>query len=477
MKIGSPYVVLFTILAGCAKAPAPEPAAPEVVAEVSVATALARPLPTTVEVNGQFVPREGHVARVGATLPNRIATVTVKEGDRVVAGMVVATLDTLAQTATARQMTEAAAAAESEYQTNLRVAQLQLETAIAEAASDISQANSNLKIAQADFARVKSGNRPQEIAAAQTAVQQAIIARDQARRELSRVQALLKEGFIAAKEVEAARETLASEEQAVVAAENALDLARIGSRPEDIAAAEERVKAAKDSLATIKVTAAKRIAAARATAEGAQQAVSSVYSKRSEAASATATAETSLIRAPFSGIVTKRILNPGDESDNLTPILEITDASQGLDFVAMLSAVQASGIRVGYTASISVESISVKGQTANIGNADPATGLIPVRIAIPVHGSIRSGTFGRGLITIPASGNVVVIPSIAVLDREGQSIVLVQSGDLAKVVPVTTGARSGNLIAIQSGLKPGQKVITDGQYELTDGAKVRVKAP
>ena len=131
MKIGSPYVVLVTILAGCAKAPAPEQAASEVVAEVSVATALARPLPTTVEVNGQFVPREGHVARVGATLPNRIATVTVKEGDRVVAGMVVATLDTLAQTATARQMTEAAAAAESEYQTNLRVAQLQLETAIA----------------------------------------------------------------------------------------------------------------------------------------------------------------------------------------------------------------------------------------------------------------------------------------------------------------------------------------------------------
>jgi len=469
------WILPAVLVTGCAKPAEKEAEAPETVAEVSVAKATIRQLPTVLDFTGQFVPREGHVARVGATLPNRIATVTVKEGDPVTAGMVVATLETLAQSATARQLSEAATAAQSEFETNLRVAQLQLETAVAEAASDISQANSNLKIAQADYVKVKSGSRPQEIASAQAAVRQAVIARDQARRELVRVEALSKEGFIPAKDVEAARETLSTEEQAVLVAQNALELAQIGNRPEEIAAANERVKAAQESLSTVKVTATKRIATARATVEGARRAESTVQSKRSEAASATATAETSRIRSPFNGVVSKRILNPGDESDNLTPILEITDASKGLDFVASVSSAQAVAIKLGLPATIDADGSFVAGRTVNIGNADSATGLVSVRVSIPNPGKVRSGTFGKGRLTIPAAGNSVVIPAIAVVDRDGQSVVLVQEGDTVHVVPVITGVKSGNLISIRSGIKQGQSVITEGQYELTDGAKVRVK--
>jgi hypothetical protein len=230
-------------------------------------------------------------------------------------------------------------------------------------------------------------------------------------------------------------------------------------------------------LATVKVTAAKRIATARATLEGATRAVSNVQSKRSEAASAAATAETSLIRAPFDGVVSKRILNPGDESDNLTPILEITDAAGGLDFVAMIPSSQAAAVKIGLPATLEVDGQRLAGRTVNIGNADPSTGLITVRISVPAPGAIRSGTFGKGRLTIPAAGNTVVVPSVAVLDRDGQSVVVVQDGETAHVVPVTTGAKTGELIAIRSGLKAGQMVITEGQYELTEGAKVRVKTP
>ena len=475
MKRSLPWLILAGFIGGCAKAPEPEAEAPEAISEVSVAVATVRALPGEIEFTGQFVPPEGHVARVGATLPNRIATVTVKEGDRVTAGMVVATLDTQAQTATVRQLTEAATAAQAEFETNLQIANLQLQTTLAEASSDISQAKSALKIAQADFEKVKSGSRPQEIATAQAAVRQATIARDQARRELRRVEALLKDGYVPAKDVEAARETLNTEEQAVIVAQNALDLARVGNRPEEIAAASERVKAAQDTLATLRVTADKRIATARATVEGARRAELTVKSKQSEAASAAATAETSLIRAPFDGVVTKRILNPGDESDNLTPILEITDASRGLDFVAMISPEQATSVSPGLPATITVTGRTIGGRAVTVGNADPATGLIPVRISIPTPGGIRAGTFGTGKLILPPVGNSVVVPSIAVLDRDGKSILVVKEGEVARVVPVTLGRKQGDSIAIRSGIKPGQSVITEGQYELTDGAKVRVK--
>ena len=475
MKKWLPWLALTALVGGCAKAPEPEAEAPETISEVSVTAATVRSLAGEIEFTGQFVPPEGHVARVGATLPNRIATVTAKEGDRVTAGMVVATLDTQAQTATVRQLSEAATAAQAEFETNVRVAKLQRETTLAEVNSDISQAKSALKIAQADYQKVKSGSRPQEIAAAQAAVRQASIVRDQARRELRRVESLSKDGYVPAKDVEAARETLNTEEQAVIVAQTAMDLARLGNRPEEITAAEERVKAAQDSLATIRVTAAKRIETARATAEGAQRAELTVKSKRSEAASAAATADTSLIRAPFDGVVTKRILNPGDESDNLTPILEITDGSQGLDFLAMISPEQATSVSPGLPAMITVNGRSVSGRTVTIGNADSATGLIPVRIAIPNPDGVRSGTFGKGKLILPPAGSSVVVPAVAVLDRDGESVVLIKDGEVARVAPVTLGRKQGAFIAIRSGVKPGQSVIIDGQYELTDGAKVRVK--
>jgi membrane fusion protein (multidrug efflux system) len=43
----------------------------------------------------------------------------------------------------------------------------------------------------------------------------------------------------------------------------------------------------------------------------------------------------------------------------------------------------------------------------------------------------------------------------------------------AKRIAVKTGGRDGNLVEIISGLKVGDKIVTEGVVKLSDGAKVR----
>ena len=67
-----------------------------------------------------------------------------------------------------------------------------------------------------------------------------------------------------------------------------------------------------------------------------------------------------------------------------------------------------------------------------------------------------------------------MIPSTALLSRDGKSVVLVARQGAAHEVEVTTGSPSGDLTEIRTGLKAGNLVITQGGYELEDGAKIQL---
>ena len=70
---------------------------------------------------------------------------------------------------------------------------------------------------------------------------------------------------------------------------------------------------------------------------------------------------------------------------------------------------------------------------------------------------------------------MLTIPLNAVTTRNGKKVVFLFRNDQAVAVPVTTGKDAGALVEITQGLSAGDRVITLGQYELTDGSKVQVK--
>lgn len=72
--------------------------------------------------------------------------------------------------------------------------------------------------------------------------------------------------------------------------------------------------------------------------------------------------------------------------------------------------------------------------------------------------------------------SAVVIPAVAVqTSQQGDFVYVVADGDTAQMRPVARGTRSGMWVVIDKGLAVGERVITDGQLAVRQGARVMVK--
>jgi multidrug efflux system membrane fusion protein len=71
--------------------------------------------------------------------------------------------------------------------------------------------------------------------------------------------------------------------------------------------------------------------------------------------------------------------------------------------------------------------------------------------------------------------DVVTVPVSAVQrGAPGTYVYLVNQDNTVTVHPITLGAQDGDLFAVDSGLSPGDRVVTDGADRLRDGAKVTI---
>lgn len=67
----------------------------------------------------------------------------------------------------------------------------------------------------------------------------------------------------------------------------------------------------------------------------------------------------------------------------------------------------------------------------------------------------------------PSGQTGVILPTLAVVDDNGQPIVYVQlEGEAFERREVTLGGRSGDQVAIETGVRPGERVVTRGAYEI-----------
>lgn len=71
---------------------------------------------------------------------------------------------------------------------------------------------------------------------------------------------------------------------------------------------------------------------------------------------------------------------------------------------------------------------------------------------------------------------VIAIPSVAVqMGQKGQYVFVVKPDKTVEVRQVVAANTVGNETVIKQGLKPGEQVVSDGQFNLVPNAKVEVK--
>jgi RND family efflux transporter MFP subunit len=499
---------LLAILAlspfGCKK----QATAPEAVATPDVAVEMTKsetaPIETTVTAQGTITAAQGASARLASPISGRIVTVTVKEGDRVSAGQLIASIDNrpqqaqatsaqaaaVAAEAQARSADLAAGAAQADHASAVHLAQLSLQAAQIDRDANVQTAQSELDTAQTDFQKTKAGPRPQEVAQAQQAVNQAKANRDRASTEVDRVKFLYEKGIDAKRQYDDAETALKVADSALESANQQLSLLRAGARPEDLKAASIKVQQAQQAVAQAKATGEAKVAQAQASLRQARQSALQITvkrqdaramhdlaaSKRADFAAARTTAAFAEVRAPFSGIVTKRSLNPGDIADTTAPIVEIS-STRAMNLVGSVSAEDGQQLRAGMRAHITAADVPNRvfpGMVLNVGQVDPQTNLLTVRLSVAdARGVLRAGTFASAEIVVRTSPNAVVVPKQAIVSKEGKSAVFVVGADgKAHQKEVTVGTEQEGKVEILKGLASGEKIVKLGQYELSDGAKV-----
>jgi multidrug efflux system membrane fusion protein len=134
---------------------------------------------------------------------------------------------------------------------------------------------------------------------------------------------------------------------------------------------------------------------------------------------------------------------------------------------------------LGVTAVVS-EGHTAAGQLSFIDNlVDNTTGTIKLKAVFPNKDrSLWPGQFVNVVMTLRTLQGVTVIPSEAIQSGpQGQFVFVLKADGTVDIRLVKPGQTVENQIVVESGIAPGETVITDGQMRLIPGTKVRVVNP
>jgi len=108
---------------------------------------------------------------------------------------------------------------------------------------------------------------------------------------------------------------------------------------------------------------------------------------------------------------------------------------------------------------------------------DPTTGTLTGQFRFPNPEDIlRPGQYGKARLVTDVKEGAVLVPQLAVQEIQGlYSVMVVKPDATVEQRMVKAGERVGNLWIIDSGVKPGEKVIVEGLQKVKPGVKVAAK--
>ncbi|WP_287128049.1 efflux RND transporter periplasmic adaptor subunit [Candidatus Cyanaurora vandensis] len=353
----------------------------------------------TVSANGIVQPERS--VNVSPKTPGLLKQLRVKEGDLVRQGQILALMD----------------------DSNLRGA--------------LTQARGQLAAAQANLQRLQAGNRPQDIAQTAARLRDAEFGLRLSQENFQRNQRLATLGAISTLALDSARTERDRAQAQVQVARQALDLARVGARREDIAQAQAQVLQAQGVV------------------ESAQTQVNDT-----------------VIRAPFTGIITRKFADPGAfvapttagsavSSATSSSIMALAGTNQ---IVANVAEANISQIRLGQSVDIQPDAFPREQFKGKVIQVAPQSVVVQnvtsfeVKVALPAVTPLRSGMNADLEFQVGRLQQALMVPTVAIVRQEQKTGVYVQAGEEPRFVTITTGATVDTRTQVLTGLQAGQQV-------------------
>lgn len=252
---------------------------------------------------------EADEIRLGSRVGGRVAKVLVQEGDEVTAGQVLIELEPFDALERREQAARLLAEKEAEYQ-RLQAGLRPQEVAGAEA---------HYRQLKAKLALLQAGPRDEEIRAAEARLEAATAEQELAQRQHQRQLELAQNNATTTEEVERARQRFESATATATVRQNELRLLQLGSRAEEIQAAEAAADESKLAWEMARVGFREEdIERARAARDAAAAALDAIDRQIDELQ----------IKSPLAGVVDSLDLRPGDMVAGGAPVLSIVDPTR-----------------------------------------------------------------------------------------------------------------------------------------------------
>ncbi|MGN6666670.1 MAG: efflux RND transporter periplasmic adaptor subunit [Trinickia sp.] len=183
-----------------------------------------------------------------------------------------------------------------------------------------------------------------------------------------------------------------------------------------------------------------------------------------------------VLRAPFRAIVMHISASQGALVSAGAPLIDLASPEKAVLKVGVVPA-QAMLAGAGNAAVVTAVG-EEKGWPATVvqraSMIDPATGLVPIEIALP-PGRFLPGESANAVITVGETQGYVVPHAAILVDDHGGTYVVQDNGSKARKVKVSVaGAHEDEDVIRGADLNPKQPLVLSGNYQLDDGMSMRV---
>ena len=413
-------------------------------------------VPILITANGTVNPvRSINVSPKASGVVN---TLLVEEGDRVVKGQVIATMDDTNLRGNLLQMQGQLAQQEANLERLL----------VGERSEDIASAEASLAEAVANLQELKNGNRVEEIAQASARLQQAQATLQQAETAWTRYQELYNAGAISQEELDQKYTDRDVARSQVKEAEEALTLQTAGTRSEQLKQAAARVEQQRQTVVALR--AGSRI-------EDIDQAQGQVQAAQGNLQTIEAQIQDTQIMAPFDGVISQiyaeigsfvspSISGSGGVDSSSSSILMLS-SSRNQVWVNLPES-KIADIQLGQSVTFQADAFPgevFRGAVEHIASQASVSQNVTsfeVKVAIDEQAAetLRIGMNVESQFEIGSLEQALLVPNAAVVRRpEGEGVYVLGSDRNPIFQPIQIGITSGSQTEVISGLNGDEQVL------------------
>jgi len=184
------------------------------------------------------------------------------------------------------------------------------------------------------------------------------------------------------------------------------------------------------------------------------------------------------IESTIDGMVKEVYVEIGDYISPQIPLLQVIDMDV-VEVVVHIPERDIGRISAGLQAEVEVVPYPDRAFKGKVDELSPVVEPISrtrearIRINNASH-VLKPGMFGEVKIIIRKSGDAILIPVAALVERENSRVVFTVNNEKATLVEPEIDIKEGDMISVLSGIEEGNRVIVIGQQNVNDGDEVRV---